>query len=114
MEYITLNNGVKMPSFGFGVFQIMDQRLCEESVLSAIQAGYRLIDTAAIYGNERAVGNAVRKAIDAGMVTREELFITTKLWVDGAGYEKTKSAFQTSLKKLGLEYIDDCVILGLS
>ncbi len=114
MEYITLNNGVKMPAAGFGVFQIMDQKVCEESVISAVHAGYRLIDTAAIYGNERAVGKAIQKVIAEGVVTREELFITTKLWVDGAGYEKTKAAFQKSLDNLGLDYIDDCVILGLS
>ena len=80
MEYMTLNNGVKMPAVGFGVFQIMDQKVCEESVLTAICAGYRLIDTAAIYGNEKAVGSAIRKC----GIPREELFITTKLWVDGA------------------------------
>ncbi len=102
MEYMTLNNGVKMPAVGFGVFQIMDQKVCEESVLTAICAGYRLIDTAAIYGNEKAVGSAIRKC----GIPREELFITTKLWVDGAGYEKTKQAFQKSLENLGLEYID--------
>ncbi|KIR03640.1 oxidoreductase, aldo/keto reductase family [Lachnospiraceae bacterium TWA4] len=105
MEYITLNNGVNMPMAGFGVFQIMDQKVCEESVLSAIRTGYRLIDTAAIYGNEKAVGNAIRKAIKDGWVKREELFITTKL-VDGAGYEKTKAAFEKSLDNLGLDYID--------
>ena len=96
MEYRTINNGVKMPVLGFGVFQVADPKVCEESVLTAIRHGYRLIDTAAVYGNEEAVGAAIRKCD----VPREELFITTKLWVQDAGYEKTKTAFMTSLDEI--------------
>lgn len=102
MEYVTLNNGVKMPLEGFGVFQVPDLAQCEQSVLDAIQSGYRLIDTAAAYGNEEAVGKAIKKS----GVNRSDLFITTKLWVQDASYKDAKSAFETSLKKLGLEYID--------
>ena len=102
MEFTTLNNGIKMPMEGFGVFQIADSAQCEQVVLDAIAAGYRLIDTAAAYFNEEAVGAAIVKS----GVPREELFITTKLWVQDAGYEATKKAFQTSLDKLGLDYLD--------
>ena len=102
MEFITLNNGLQMPMEGFGVFQISDQAQCEQAVLDAVQAGYRLIDTAAAYMNEEAVGAAIKKC----GVAREELFITTKLWVQDAGYEEAKAAIETSLKKLGLEYLD--------
>lgn len=102
MYNITLNNGVEMPVLGFGVFQIPDPKECEQTVLDAIETGYRLIDTAASYGNEEAVGNAVKNSA----VPREELFITTKLWVQDAGYEKTLEAFEKSLKKLQLEYLD--------
>ncbi len=102
MNYVTLNNGVKMPQEGFGVFQVPDPEVCKNSVLDAIQTGYRLIDTAASYGNEEAVGAAIRES----GVAREELFITTKLWVQDANYEAAKKAIQTSLDKLGLEYID--------
>lgn len=102
MMYATLNNGVKMPMEGFGVFMIPDAAQCEQAVLDAIRAGYRLIDTAAAYMNEEAVGNAIKKC----GVPREELFITTKLWVQDAGYEDAKKAFQTSLDKLGLDYLD--------
>lgn len=102
MEYVTLNNGVKMPKAGFGVFQIKDQEECEKVILEAIDAGYRLIDTAQSYGNEEAVGNAVKKT----NVAREELFITTKVWVSNYGYEKTKAAVEESLEKMQLEYID--------
>ncbi|PTL12694.1 aldo/keto reductase [Staphylococcus gallinarum] len=102
MEYVTLNNGVEMPSEGFGVFTIEDLDVCEQAVLDALDAGYRLIDTASAYMNEEAVGAAIRKS----NVPREELFITTKLWVQDAGYEAAKQAFETSLEKLGLEYID--------
>ena len=102
MKKITLNNGVEMPMLGFGVFQITDQEECENAVLEAIKTGYRLIDTAASYGNEEAVGRAIKKS----GVPREELFITTKLWVQDAGYEKTKKAFENSLKRLGLDYLD--------
>lgn len=102
MEYMTLNNGVKMPALGFGVFRIADEKECEETVLRAIQAGYRHIDTASAYGNEEGVG----KAIARSGVPREELFITTKLWVTDTNYDKAKIAFYTSLKKLGLDYVD--------
>lgn len=102
MDYVTLNNGVKMPLLGFGVFQITDLEECEEIVYQAIQHGYRLIDTAASYGNEEAVGRAIKRS----GVPREELFITTKLWISDATYEGTKSAFQRSLDKLGLDYLD--------
>ena len=102
MKYVTLRNGVQMPQEGFGVFQIPDPAQCEQTVTEALQAGYRLIDTAAAYGNEEAVGRAVKKS----GVPREELFLTTKLWIQDAGYENAKKAFQTSLDKLGLEYLD--------
>lgn len=102
MEFVTLNNGVKMPMEGFGVFQVSDPSVCEQAVLDAIASGYRLIDTAAAYMNEEAVGAAVAKS----GVSREELFITTKLWVQDASYEGAKKAIQTSLAKLGLTYID--------
>ncbi|MCP2025844.1 diketogulonate reductase-like aldo/keto reductase [Flavobacterium sp. HSC-32F16] len=102
MKSIILNNGIEMPLLGFGVYQIPDADECEKSVLNAIDAGYRLIDTAAAYGNEEAVGNAIKKS----SVAREDLFITTKVWVSDAGYEKTKKAFETSLEKLQLEYLD--------
>lgn len=102
METIKLNNGVEMPILGYGVFQIPDLNECEKGVLDAIATGYRLIDTAASYMNEVAVGNAIKKS----GVAREELFITTKLWVQDTGYEKTKIAFEKSLKKLQLDYLD--------
>jgi 2,5-diketo-D-gluconate reductase A len=102
MKSIRLNNGIEMPLLGFGVYQIPDADECEKSVLNAIEAGYRLIDTAAAYGNEEAVGKAIKKS----GVKREDLFITTKVWVSDAGYEKTKKAFETSLEKLQLEYLD--------
>jgi diketogulonate reductase-like aldo/keto reductase len=106
MEYITLSNGVKMPIEGFGVFQIPDPTECKSTVLEAIKNGYRLIDTAALYLNEEAVGVAVKEAIDSGIVTREELFITTKLWATDASYEGAKNAYERSAKKLGFDYID--------
>ncbi|QQD12425.1 aldo/keto reductase [Sphingobacterium sp. UDSM-2020] len=102
METIKLNNGVEMPVLGFGVFQIPDAAVCEESVINAIETGYRLIDTAASYGNEKAVGEAIKKSA----VSRDELFITTKLWIQDTGYEKTKIAFQKSLDRLQLDYLD--------
>ena len=102
MEFVTLNNGVKMPLEGFGVFQVPDAAVCEQAVSDAIAAGYRLIDTAAAYFNEEAVGAAIAKS----GVAREELFITTKLWVQDASYEGAKKAIDTSLKKLGLDYLD--------
>ena len=102
MEFTTLNNGIKMPVMGFGVFQVPDSEQCEQAVSDAINCGYRLIDTAAAYMNEKAVGNAIKKC----NVPREELFITTKLWVQDASYEGAKAAFQTSLDNLGLDYLD--------
>ena len=102
MKSVVLNNGVEMPVLGFGVFQIPDQMECENSVIDAIEAGYRLIDTAASYMNEVAVGNAIKSS----GVAREELFITTKLWVQDAGSENTKKAFEKSLNKLQLDYLD--------
>lgn len=104
MEYATLRNGVKMPMEGFGVFQVPDAAECEESVYTAIKTGYRLIDTAAAYANEEAVGKAVRRAIADGICTREELFITSKLWIQD--YPNAKKGFEVSLKNLGLDYID--------
>jgi len=102
MQKIVLNNGVEMPILGFGVFQIDDLAECERSVRDAIDVGYRLIDTAASYGNEEAVGNAIR----ASGVARKELFVTTKLWIADTGYEKTKRAFDRSMKRLQLDYLD--------
>jgi len=102
MQTVTLNNGVEMPLLGFGVFQITDAAECERSVYEAIQTGYRLIDTAASYENEEAVG----KAIKSSGVAREELFVTTKLWVQDAGYESAKKAFERSLQRLQLDYLD--------
>lgn len=102
METVKLNNGIKMPILGFGVFQIPDLKECENSVLDALETGYRLVDTAAAYMNEPAVGNAIKKS----GVSREDLFITTKLWLQDTGYENTKKAFDNSLNKLGLDYLD--------
>lgn len=102
MQTVTLNNGVKMPILGFGVYQIPDPEECENAVYEALSAGYRLIDTAAGYLNEEAVGRAIRRS----GIPREELFITTKIWVQDAGYESAKLAFAKSLKKLQLDYLD--------
>lgn len=102
MNYTTLNNGVKMPMVGFGVFQIPDEKVCQEVVETAIKTGYRLIDTAQAYGNEEAVGRAIK----ASGVPREELFITTKLWLSDFSYEGAKKAFAESLRKLDLDYVD--------
>lgn len=102
MKFTTLSNGLKMPMEGFGVFQVSDAKQCEQAVLDAINAGYRLIDTAAAYMNEEAVGSAIKKC----GVKREELFITTKLWVQDTSFESAKKAFNISMEKLGLDYID--------
>ncbi len=102
MEYVTLSNGVKMPLEGFGVFQVPEAAVCEQAVRDALSVGYRLIDTATAYFNEEAVGVAVAKS----GIPREELFITTKLWIQDAGYESAKKAFETSMEKLGLDYLD--------
>lgn len=106
MEMMTLHNGVQMPLEGFGVFQVPDPAVCKQTVLDAIRTGYRLIDTAALYMNEEAVGDAIREAIETGLVKREELFITTKLWCSDASYEGAKKAFAVSMRKLGLYYLD--------
>jgi 2,5-diketo-D-gluconate reductase A len=98
----TLNNGVQMPLLGFGVYQITDAEVCERSVYDALSTGYRLIDTAAAYGNEEAVGRAIQRS----GVTREDLFVTTKLWIQDAGYENTQKAFDRSLNRLQLDYLD--------
>lgn len=101
MEYVTLNNGIKMPVLGYGVYQVTNKE-CEQCVLDAIETGYRLIDTAQAYGNEEAVGNAISKC----KVSRDELFLTTKVWISNGGYEKAKASIQESLRKLQTEYID--------
>ena len=102
MDYITLNNGVKMPQVGFGVFQIKDKEECVRVILDAIDAGYRLIDTAQSYGNEEAVGEAIKKTT----VPREELFITTKVWISNYGFENAKASIEDSLNKMQLDYLD--------
>lgn len=102
MEYVKLNNGIKMPAAGFGVFQITDKDQCIRVLLDAIEVGYRLIDTAQSYGNEEAVGEAIIKS----SVSREELFITTKVWISNSGYEKAKKSIESSLKKMKLDYLD--------
>lgn len=105
MEYVTLSNGVKMPKNGYGVYQISKED-CERCVLDAIKVGYRLIDTAQSYFNEEEVGKAIQKAINDGLVKREELFITSKVWIDNYGYEKCKESVLESMKKLKVDYID--------
>jgi 2,5-diketo-D-gluconate reductase A len=102
MKNVTLNNGIEMPILGFGVYQVPDPTECERSVLAALDAGYRSLDTAAAYQNEEAVGKAIKKS----GIDRKELFVTTKLWVSHTGYEKTKQGFEQSLNKLGLDYLD--------
>ena len=107
MEYITLNTGAKMPLEGFGVFQIPDAAECEQVVYDAIKTGYRLLDTAASYGNEDALGKGVKRAIADGLVTREELFITTKVWItDMKTEDSAYEAVKTSLQKLDMPYVD--------
>ena len=102
MEHTVLNNGVKMPLLGFGVYQVPDLTECEQSVAEALRVGYRLLDTAAAYQNEEAVGKAIRRS----GVARAEIFVTTKQWVEDAGYEKTKKAFDRSMQRLGLDVLD--------
>lgn len=102
MQKVVLNNGVEMPILGFGVFQVPDPEECERSVYEALQTGYRLIDTAAAYLNEEAVGKAIKRS----GVPREEIFLTTKIWVQDAGYERAKKAFEKSLSRLQLDYLD--------
>ena len=105
MDYVALSNGVSMPQEGFGVFQVPAQE-CKAVVLNAIRTGYRLIDTASSYQNEEAVGAAIREAIANGLVKRENLFITTKAYIQEMGYKNLKEAFARSLEKLGLDYLD--------
>ncbi len=95
MDYVTLNNGIKMPMQGFGVFQVPDADICEQAVTEALSVGYRLIDTASVYGNEQAVGTAIRKS----GIPREEMFITTKAWISEMGYDCTLRAFDASLSR---------------
>jgi diketogulonate reductase-like aldo/keto reductase len=102
MDYVVLNDGVKMPLVGYGVYQVTDHAECQRGVEEALRVGYRLVDTAASYQNEEAVGKALRSS----GVPRDELFVTTKLWVEDAGYEKTKKAFDRSMKRLGLDVLD--------
>ncbi len=102
MQKVLLNNGIEMPVLGFGVFQVTDLDVCENGVYEAIIAGYRLIDTAASYMNEEAVGKAIKRS----GVEREALFITTKLWIQDTGYENTRKAFEKSLQRLQLDYLD--------
>ena len=102
MDTIQLNNGISMPQQGLGVFQVTDQSVCKQSVLTALQTGYRLIDTAACYGNERAVGEAVRES----GIAREEVFLISKVWIQDAGYDKTMRSFHKTLENLGTDYLD--------
>ena len=103
---IVLNNGVTMPPIGYGVFRMTDLEECENAVVQAVKTGYRLIDTAAAYENETAVGKAIKRVIAEGVVSREELFVTTKLWITDTTYEKAKEGFKRSLDRLGLDYVD--------
>lgn len=102
MKSVRLNNGVDMPILGFGVFQVTDLAECERSVVAAIETGYRLLDTARSYGNEQAVGNAIRRS----GIDRKELFVTTKLWIEDASYAGAKAAFERSINKLQIDYLD--------
>lgn len=102
MDTVKLNNEVEMPLLGFGVFQITDQRVCDQSVLNALQTGYRMIDTAACYGNEKAVGTAIQKS----GIDRKEIFLVSKVWIQDAGYEKTKKSFEKTLRNLQTDYLD--------
>ncbi|MGE7954704.1 aldo/keto reductase [Lysinibacillus xylanilyticus] len=106
MGSITLNNGLEMPLVGYGVFRVPEGDDLAEAVKTAIAKGYRSIDTAQVYRNEESVGRGIRAAIDEGLVTREELFVTSKVWNDGLSYEETLTAYDSSLEKLGLDYLD--------
>lgn len=110
MQTIKLHNGVEMPMEGFGVFQVSDLSVCEQAVSDAIATGYRLIDTASSYKNETAVGAAIRKS----GVSREDLFVTSKAFINEMGYEQTKAAFQRTLDNLGFDYLDLYLITCLS
>ena len=109
MEYVTLSNGVKMPILGYGVYQVTKEE-CERCVLDALEVGYRSLDTAQSYFNEEEVGSAMKKS----GVSREEIFLTSKVWVEHYGYEETKKSVEESLRKLQTDYLDACVILGTS
>lgn len=102
MDKVKLNNGIQMPLLGFGVFQITDQEICKESVRVALDTGYRMIDTAACYGNEKAVGSAIKEA----GIDRKEIFLISKVWIQDAGYEKTMTSFERTLANLGTDYLD--------
>lgn len=106
MGNVTLNNGLKMPLVGYGVFRVPEGDDLAEAVKTAIAKGYRSIDTAQVYRNEESVGRGIQAAIEEGLVTREELFITSKVWNDGLSYEKTLAAYDSSLEKMGLDYLD--------
>ncbi|QAS52962.1 aldo/keto reductase [Halobacillus litoralis] len=106
VKYIQLNNGIEMPEVGYGVFRVEEGEALEDAVVTAIRSGYRSIDTAAIYGNESSVGNGIRKAIEQGIVTREELFITSKLWNEHSSYDETITAYEQTLERMGLNYLD--------
>jgi len=106
MGNVTLNNGLKMPLVGYGVFRVPEGEDLAEAVKTAIAKGYRSIDTAQVYRNEESVGRGIRAAIEEGLVTREELFITSKVWNDGLSYEETLAAYDSSLEKIGLDYLD--------
>ena len=103
---IQLNNGKEMPKIGYGVFRVDEGKELEDAVVTAIRSGYRSIDTAAIYGNERSVGKGIRKAIESELVTREELFVTSKLWNNHSSYDETITAYNQTLEKMGLDYLD--------
>lgn len=102
MDRTELNNGIRMPLLGFGVFQITDLQICKESVKAALETGYRMIDTAACYGNEAAVGEAIRES----GIDRKEIFLVSKVWIQDAGYEKTMASFEKTLANLGTDYLD--------
>ncbi|MFJ8520622.1 aldo/keto reductase [Lysinibacillus xylanilyticus] len=106
MGNVTLNNGLEMPLIGYGVFRVLEGDDLAEAVKTAIAKGYRSIDTAQVYRNEESVGRGIRAAIEEGLVTREELFVTSKVWNDGLSYEETLAAYDSSLEKLGLDYLD--------
>ena len=105
-QSLTLRNGVSMPLLGFGVLQMKDPEECERCVREAFESGYRMFDTAASYGNEREVGNALKKIMEEGKACREDLFVITKLWIDGASESAAEKAFEESLRRLQLDYID--------
>ncbi|MGD7006797.1 aldo/keto reductase [Metabacillus sp. 84] len=106
IQSLTLNNGIQMPELGYGVFRVEEGPELAKAVKAAIQIGYRSIDTASIYGNEKSVGDGIRQAIEEGLVSREELFVTSKVWNDGLSFDETVAAYEESLVKMGLDYLD--------